>query len=570
MIKQLALSCVALTAAGAAVLAQDNLKEWHLRDHATDSFYGISLNKTYNFLKNKKSTPLVVAVIDSGVDTTHEDLRNILWHNPKEIPGDGIDNDGNGYVDDYYGWNFLGNKDGRNITKCSGEKERVYHKYKARYAGKTIDVKTLSPEEREQYTIWSVAASQIEPSAEDRMQVPFLANMLKSLRKQDSVLRKALGKETYSLEDLEKFQTDSANIKKAKNALLRMKEMGVDGDNQSILGELTEYVDGKQAALNAKDVAPPPYRDSIIGDKYNDINDRFYGNPDVMSTTSLHGTHVTGIIAAQRNNGIGTNGVADNVKVMMVRAVPDGDEYDKDIALAIRYAVDNGAKVINMSFGKGFSPEKKWVDEAVKYAESKDVLLVHAAGNDSKNIDVSDNFPNAQLKVSNTIAKNWITVGASSDPHVTPNNIIAPFSNYGQQVDIFSPGTKIYATLPGGNKYGFLQGTSMASPVVAGIAALIRSYYPGLSAAQVKYAIEKSGEHYQNTATDFKVIKPGTADEIIPMDSLTHTASFVNAYDAMVLAATLKPENAVKEKTTTPATKQKTPKVTVKKAKTNA
>ncbi len=212
-----------------------------------------------------------------------------------------------------------------------------------------------------------------------------------------------------------------------------------------------------------------------------------------MGPDPKHGTHVSGIIAAQRNNGIGMDGIADNVKIMMVRAVPNGDEYDKDVALAIIYAVDNGAKVINMSFGKGFSPEKKWVDDAVQYAAQHDVLLVHAAGNESNDIDVENNFPNALMLKSKSKADNFIGVGASGDIHVGNGAMIAEFSNYGRDnVDVFAPGVKIYSTVTGGNQYAYLQGTSMASPVVAGVAALVRSYYPSLSAKQVKTIIESS------------------------------------------------------------------------------
>jgi subtilisin family serine protease len=256
-----------------------------------------------------------------------------------------------------------------------------------------------------------------------------------------------------------------------------------------------------------------------------------------MGPSPLHGTHVAGIIGAQRDNGIGADGVANNVKVMMIRAVPDGDEYDKDIALAIKYAVDNGAKVINMSFGKGISPEKKWVDEAVRYAELKDVLIVHAAGNDAENTDSTGNFPNPELKQLKRKASNFITVGASSDPKVS-GDYVADFSNYGKNtVDVFAPGVKIYSTVPGGHTYGFLKGTSMASPVVAGVAAVIRSYFPELSARQVKLAIEKSAAIDRT----IKVTKPGSKD-MVPVTELSEAGGWINAYQAVKFAATLQPD----------------------------
>ena len=285
----------------------------------------------------------------------------------------------------------------------------------------------------------------------------------------------------------------------------------------------------------AADHAPEEFRKMIVQDDESNINDRYYGNNDLMASNPFHGTHCAGIIAAVRNNKMGVDGIADNVKIMMVRAVPDGDEHDKDIALAIRYAVDNGAQVISMSFGKEFSPEKQWVDDAVQYAEKMGVLLVHAAGNDGKNVDSTDNFPSPIYKNTNKKATNWITVGASGDP--SNGGIAANFSNYGKkEVDIFAPGVQIYSTMPGGNVYGAASGTSMACPVVAGTAALIMSYYPTLTAQQVKYAIEKSAQQITEN-----VKQPGS-DESVPFTDLSKTGGLLNAYSAIQLASTLKGE----------------------------
>ncbi len=275
-----------------------------------------------------------------------------------------------------------------------------------------------------------------------------------------------------------------------------MKNFEVDPDekNTNFLADLDEELEKMRGNVEAREIPPFDVRADIIKDDYNNLNDRFYGNNDVMGglSGSKHGTHVSGLIAAQRNNGLGIDGIADNVKIMMLRVVPDGDEYDKDIALAIRYAVDNGAKVINMSFGKYFSPEKLWVDSAVRYAELHDVLIVHAAGNESKDIDKNEGYPNPWLKQWKTTATNYITVGASSDPSFK-GSISADFSNYGQNnVDVFAPGVKIYSTQPGTHEYGVLNGTSFSSPIVAGVAALIRSYYPELRAVDVKKIIESS------------------------------------------------------------------------------
>jgi len=567
MIRKLHLSAlvgILLVANSIASYAQNAAKEapkgWHMLDKQKDGYYGIGVEKTYQtLLQGKKPKQLViVAVIDSGIDTTHEDLRPVLWKNPKEIPGNGVDDDQNGYTDDIYGWNFLGGKDGKNVTKDSYEAARVYYKLKKKYGNTVPDESTVKPEEVAELKMYRKAKNQIESQAKEAaMYVLFLKNIVEKLPASDSILRAAIGKDVFTGDELSAYKPETPEQNKAKNNLLGLfqQTQQMESTNKQLIEGVTEFYNGEKSKVDAIEKEPEDYRGKVVQDNYEDINDRFYGNNDVMAGTATHGTHVAGIIAAARGNGIGMDGVANNVKIMMLRAVPDGDEHDKDIANAIRYAVDNGAQVINMSFGKSFSPEKKWVDEAVEYAEKKGVLLVHAAGNDSKDIDMYDNFPNPNLiSDSTTKATNWITVGASGP---STNELTASFSNYGKnEVDVFSPGVKIYSTLPGGDEYGNLQGTSMASPVTAGVAALILSYYPDLTPEQVKYAIEKSVTPIKS----FKVTRPGTEDEVYLAD-LSKSGGVVNAYEAVKLASTLKGER------NNTATKTELPKPTLKKNK---
>ncbi len=539
------LSLVGSTSTSAQGTSQkkETPRGWHTLDKEKDGYYGVSLDKAYEFVKGKKGNTVIVAVIDSGIDTLHEDLREILWRNPKEIPGNGIDDDGNGYVDDIFGWNFLGGKDGRNVTKDSYEGARVYHKLKAKYAGKEIDPSTLSPEAKAEYEVWLKARKKIEgEEVGGGIDLMIFKRALQSAIKNDSVVRKAIGKEIYTGKELQEFTASTPEARSAKNAFLYLFKAYdiMDQTNQEFISDFSEFISSEERKAEAKERVPTPYRQEIVQDNEEDINDKNYGNSNVMVDieSPVHGTHVAGIIAAKRNNGKGMDGIADNVQIMMLRAVPDGDEHDKDIALAIRYAVDNGAKIINMSFGKDFSPNKKWVDEAVKYAESKGVLLVHAAGNDHKNIDTTDNYPNSNLEYLKVRANNYISVGASSDPTAESGfkSFTASFSNYGKnQVDVFAPGTKIYSTTPGSN-YRNLQGTSMASPVVAGVAALVLSYYPNLTPAQLKWVIEKSA-----TPLTAKVKLPGSEDEMVMLSEISRTGGVVNAYAALKLAETLKP-----------------------------
>jgi cell wall-associated protease len=528
---------------------------WHLMDRKSSGHYGISLDKTYQFLKGKPSQTVVVAVIDSGIDTTHEDLRPVLWTNPKEIPGNGIDDDKNGYTDDVHGWNFIGGKDGRNVKEDSYEAARVYHKYKGRFSN--VNPSTLSKEDQELYKMWKKSEGDIAGDPADAMNLMLIKNAFKSATASDTVLRKEMGKEEFSANDVESFTPTSEAGKNAKRRFLFLYQglqMDMARTNKDVLAEIGEYVEGQERKLEAKEKAPKDYRAEIVKDNEEDINDRFYGNNDIMAGTPEHGTHVAGIIAAARNNSKGVDGIADNVRIMMIRAVPDGDEHDKDIALAIRYAVDNGAKVINMSFGKGVSPQKDWVDEAVKYAESKGVLLVHAAGNEAANIDTAWNFPAPVLKKDQRKATNWITVGASGDP--ANGGTVANFSNYGKtEVDVFAPGVNIYSTVPGGNTYRNLSGTSMASPVVAGVAALVLSYYPALTPAQVKLILEQSA-----VVESSEVITPGT-EKSVKLSELSRTGGMINAYEAIRMADEFTKNGKLKIKSDDEKTKMKDDKI---------
>jgi cell wall-associated protease len=520
---------------------QELTKGWHLLDKEKDGVYGISLDKAYDFLrlKNLKSNPVLVAVIDSGVDTLQEDLIHILWTNPGEIPGNGIDDDHNGYVDDIHGWNFIGGKDGRNVKDDSQEEGRVYYKYKDEFDNKKIRTDSMSVEGREHYHMWVKAKKKIMgDGTDDGVDLLMLKRVVNACIKSDSLLQVSMGKKEYTGNDLDTFQAKDMESRTARSVLLYLfKENHImDMTNTTFITDFSEQADREEKKMEIKETAPKNYRRDIVQDNENDIKDSIYGNNDIMATDPMHGTHVSGIIGAERNNSIGVNGIADNVRIMMIRAVPNGDEHDKDIALAIRYAVNNGAKVINMSFGKNLSPQKSWVDDAVKYAESKGVLLIHAAGNDAENVDTVDNFPNPNYKNSRSQAKNWITVGASSDPLAEESfkSYTASFSNYGKkEVDVFAPGTRIYSTLPGGNKYGNLDGTSMAAPVVTGVAALLLEYFPTLTPEEIKYCIEKSA-----VMPATKAKKPGT-DEMVLLSELSTSGGILNAYGAVKLASAL-------------------------------
>ena len=492
--------------------SKDELKTWPHRDLLSTGYPGISLEKAYNALKGRKAQTVIVGVVDSGVDINHEDLKSIIWTNPKEIPNNGIDDDKNGYVDDVHGWNFLGEINQENL-----EYVRILKK------GNTNDPDYKRAEEKYDKE-FKDATEKIELYSQIRERIA----------QSDALIQKHLGKKEYTAEDLDTIDTSSLQLLGAVRGMKYL--LGNDVTVKETLEELTEgikhYEERLKYGLN-KEFNPR----AVLKDNPDDINDKIYGNNNVVGPTAegaLHGTHVAGIIAAVRHNNIGIDGVADHVRIMPVRTVPDGDEYDKDVALALRYAIDNGAKVINTSFGKEFSPHKEWVYDALKYAAEKDVLIVNAAGNDTKNIDTQLTFPDDNID-GKEFTDTMITIGALNYEY--NENLVASFSNYGKNnVDLFSPGVQIYATVPE-NKYKFLDGTSMAAPEVAGVAALIRAYFPKLKAREVKQILMESG--LVPTVKEVLVGGRGEEQEAKRMlfSELSKSGKIVNAYNAIILAA---------------------------------
>jgi subtilisin family serine protease len=494
-------------------LSEEESKVWSYSDLKNDSVPGMSLDKAYSFLQGKKGVEVIVGVVDSGTDLLHEDLRDVAWVNVKEIENNGIDDDKNGYIDDINGWNFLGT-----IYKEHLEYERI------------VKDPTIADDEtlKEATEFYNKKVDGAEANKKRYGQ------MLQMVTNVDSTLSKYFKNKNYSKDDVMGASTDDNALEQSLSIAKQMYGNGLRSLSQAIQ-ELNSLVDKADELLNG-DSLKNEYR-NILGDDPNIMDDRPYGDSKTGHSIKdeSHGTHVSGIIAASRDNKIGINGVANNVKIMAVRAVPDGDEYDKDVALGLRYAVDNGAKIINTSFGKGFSPKKEWVFEAIQYAASKDVLIVNAAGNDGNNIDFEKVFPIDTRDLKTEISDNFLTVGAMSANY--DENLPASFSNYGKiNVDVFAPGVQIYSTTPE-NEYAKFSGTSMAAPSAAGVAALIRSYYPKLSASQVKHILMNSG-----TLINFEVIKPGSRSwekpngEKVPFSDLSVSGRIVNAYNALKMA----------------------------------
>lgn len=481
-------------------------QRWAQADLVQDTLPGISLDRAYAFLGKRKGATVVVAVLDSGIDLDHNDLDDVIWTNKGEKAGNGKDDDGNGYVDDIHGYNFLGESYNEQLESARMLRLQLGDAATRAKAQAEIDKELPKAQQNKaQYT-----------------------QILAAVKQADAAVKKELNQSSYTKEDLAKIT--KAEMQQSVGIL---KQMFLYGDNIEEVLEEIEF--GVQYFTEQADYNYNVQWDgrAVVGDNPYDFNDRDYGNGDPSSRhkDEMHGTHVAGIIAAERNNGIGVDGVAKNVQIMSIRAVPNGDEYDKDIALGIRYAVDNGARIINCSFGKSFSPNAEWVYEAIQYAASKDVLIVHAAGNDSHNIDDSSNpnYPNDHRFGTQEIANNVITIGSLA-PKYGPE-MLSVFSNYGaRNVDLFAPGSGIYSTVPG-SEYDYSDGTSMAAPAVSGVAALIRSYYPKLSAVQVKQILMQSG-----LTTKTELLVPGQNGKTARFNEVAKSGKMLNAYNALLLA----------------------------------
>ena len=499
---------------------------WFLLDPATDHYKGVSSEKAYaELLKDKKSKTVIVAIIDSGIDIEHEDLKDNIWTNTDEIAGNGIDDDKNGYIDDVHGWNFIGNARGEMIYHDNLEVTRLYVKYKKMYEGKTAS--DFKGKKLDAFNEYLIIKEDFESKVNEAKQpLTYIKGMITTFNKADSTIKVELKKDEYTIDEVKAIESENEDVKKAKQTLI-----GFDSKKTTpeVLQEYIDYFQGKLDYHYNAEFEPR----QLVGDDYENKKEKYYGNNKLQGPDAMHGTHVAGTIGAIRNNDIGMDGIATDVKIMVIRTVPDGDERDKDVANSIIYAVDNGAQIINMSFGKSYSPYKKVVDKAVKYAEKKGVLLVHAAGNDGQDNDIKKNFPNAGYLKSSKRCKTWVEVGASSWQE--KGNFVAGFSNYGRKtVDIFAPGMQIYSTVPD-NKYQNSQGTSMASPVVAGVAALVLSYYPNLTAEELKDILLKSVTDYGSSEVNI----PGEKDKKTEFKTLSVSGGVVNAYNALKLAESM-------------------------------
>lgn len=509
-------------------LTKTEKQNWQHKDIIEDTIAGISLDKAYRVLKldDKYSDTIIVAVLDMRIHKNHEDIKSFIWINTDEVPKNGIDDDQNGYIDDINGWNFLGNANGDQAYRANFEYVRIIKKFKEKFKNKRRE--EIDSGAIRNYDLYHKAK---KAYSEELQYVRRKLSSLhyKKIRKDflEKELRKIYPEISLTLKTLQNLKSDNKKISQNLTDLIQLKKDSAR--NAFSFASEKRYID---IYLNED------FKErAIIGDDVNDIKDVSYGNNKITSDNSA-GTHthaikVAGIIAANRNNSKGIKGIINKVKIMPIVISPYGDEQDKDMALGIRYAVDNGAKIINISSSKLFSLHKDWVMEALKYAEDKDVLVITSAGNEAKDLDVEQNYPNDTDENGAEVFQNFIKVGASN--HLLNEDIVHYTSNYGKKsVDIFAPGKDIYTTYPN-NNYRFSSGTSYSAPIISGVAALILSYYPNLSAAEMKTVILDSAVTI-NWEVNTPANRGNKEKELVPFSSLSKSGKIVNAYNALLMA----------------------------------
>jgi subtilisin family serine protease len=509
-------------------LSNHELKNWHHKDYENDTIPGISLDKLYKskLLDGRKANEIIVAVIDTKLDIDHFDLKGQIWENKDEIADNGIDDDKNGFIDDKNGWNFLGNSNGEYLKYQSSETVRIIRKYQKKFELK--DSATINKHELPKYTLFLRAKTAHKNSIKElKSSIRYFEEWITKYPLAIKAIQSITEKEDFSIRDLDNILNSSKDsiINSYANLLKSAKQ------KDRTVELYKHYIEWYKNMLATTFNLNYNERD-LIGDDSNDIKDSIYGNNIVSGKVPFnHSIVVSGVIGANRTNNLGAIGFSKNIKIMPIVMVASGAEHDKDIALAIRYAVNNGAKIINMSWGKKFSLNQKWILEAMKYAESKNVFIVHAAGNDGVNTDNNTYFPNDYLEDIEFV-DNFIVVGAST--YKLDKNLIAGFSNYGKKtVDVFAPGVKIYTTKEN-NSFVFSRGTSLAAPMVSGLAGLLWSFFPKLSTSELKKIIMESGTSFDIPVT---VTSENNTKKEIYFTQLSKSGKIINAYNAFLMAS---------------------------------
>jgi subtilisin family serine protease len=493
---------------------------WLYKDIIKDSISGISLEKAKNtILKNKTGREIIVAVIDSKFDINHEVLKDYIWTNPKEILNY-KDDDNNGFVDDIYGWNFIGNSQGENVIDANYEYVRYIRHYSGRFENKTID--NVKEGDKEKFILYIEVKEKLETELiKAKNRLDYSNNIFEKYVEARDALQSYFPNYNYTLDVLNEIDTTGNNLATHVKEISEVIKWGET--NEMNVSTNTSYKSGLNKHLNID------FNErSLVGDNPYDINDTIYGNNKTFNFLKHydHGTRVSSVITNLFKYS------SSKLKILPISISPAGSYHDKDLALAIRYAVNNGAKVINMSFAKEYSINKEWVFEAFKYAEKHNVVIVRAAGNDSYDLgNYNITYPMDNENNGKEVSDNFLLVGSST--YKANENLKANFSSYGKNdVDVFAPGDNLFTAKPF-NKYMLDRGTSLSAALISGVAALLFSHYPNLTASQVKHIIMDSGIEYT-----FPVKTPTKEDKdkMTPFNQLSKSGKVVNAYNALIMA----------------------------------
>lgn len=333
-------------------LTEEELKFWVHKDPLVDTIAGVSLDRAYKeLLVQKKGKEVIVAVLDTKLDIHHEDIKDRIWTNDDEIPDNGIDDDNNGYVDDIHGWDFLSNTTGDYLKYQNLETVRIVRRFEDAFKDKTLE--DVLPEQREEYEIYRKARNlYIQTVKEENAFIAYAKQWIPKYEVARTYLKTIFPKEDYTVATLDSVLTNVVNDTIVKKHAELLKTAITYDITPKYFKETIQ-----QTEISLKTTYNIQFDErEIIGDDPDDFTNNHYGSAKVDGDVPFeHSTSVSGTLAATRNNSLGGKGFSDYIKIMPVVMVSYGDEHDKDVALAIRYAVDNGAKVINMSWGKDFS-----------------------------------------------------------------------------------------------------------------------------------------------------------------------------------------------------------------------
>ena len=455
--------------------------QWHYSNNGDKMFAattaaGADINVPEAWKLTGGSPSIIVAIVDEGVKYTHPDLAANMWVNPNPSPEFGNQ--------DIHGWNFLGNAVGESLRRAGTEPFREYKRLRPRF--KDADTSRLTLSAKAEYAYYK----QMERAARLDTYIKFTEyQRIRSdaFRICDSLMRLKYGDRETTVADFQRLELADTTGLALPLSIAASTPVMFTPDMP--WHEAVEKIDSEYRLSAVRVASLDSLNDDPhikLGNRPDDFRNFRYGN-NLIGDDPYHGTMVAGVIAACAATA---GELPRPVKILSVRAIPEGDEYDRDVAAAIRYAVDNGAEVVNMSFGKYLSPHRDEVLAAMKYARSKDVLLVMASGNDGVNVDVRPIFPTCRDTKGRRL-ENQIVVGAS-----TPDGRVASFSNYGaENVDLLAPGENVRSTAPEGG-YDTAQGTSIAAPIVSGVAAVLRSFYPDLSAREIREILIRTVTHF--------------------------------------------------------------------------